>query len=672
MRRDWVAILGIVLVVLGMGILGYPDASDTAIEDDQTIVVGQAIDHHPIYQCGPSWRPPIEQSYANFVQWSPDGTFLVFNYDQTVWAVDDAGIWLRKIVDANPGYLFQYGYQSDVSPDGMRIVYATCEYTNDAFRGDKDPRASHGYEIGIVNVDGTGRQRLTNNASFENYPAWSPDGGRIAFVAGPHLDPAIRIDRYIDLYTMAADGTDTQLVASFRQTGGSSLAKNQAETRPTAIAFVPPVWSPNEELLAFLARVGSIDNGWNILYSVRDDGTGLLRIAEKVVSVPAWSPDGRHLAYARFFGNVVSLFTVAADGSNEELITTITSKNGFMGDYYRSWISTVSWSPDGTKLLYTCGVGACIVNVEDSRHLELPLRLISWKQPVVSAWSPDGERVALYDTDSGRVITLAPDGTDPRGLVWLEKARHKYGELAAWNAPRIQARVDVSVCAAGSVVPEPEANPGLVRDCETLLELRDTLGGRTYLDWLGGIPISRWQGVTLGGTPPRVHYLDLVGAQLTGTLPPQLGQLTELRGLNVANVEWEYLPRVYNGLTGSIPPELGNLSKLEYLLLANNFLSGEIPPELGNLTNLRRLTLGLNYLTGSIPAELGRLTELETLDLGYNRLHGSIPPELAALQQLQGVSHRKGLFLRDNDLSGCVAAELPDIWVEASGLERCA
>ncbi len=80
----------------------------------------------------------------------------------------------------------------------------------------------------------------------------------------------------------------------------------------------------------------------------------------------------------------------------------------------------------------------------------------------------------------------------------------------------------------------------------------------------------------------------------------------------------------------------------ELLELNNNsLLVGPIPPELGNLTMLRVLTLDNNNLSGPIPAELGDMRGLGRLGL------------------------------QANDLTGCVPVELRDLWVEASGLERC-
>ena len=235
-----------------------------------------------------------------------------------------------------------------------------------------------------------------------------------------------------------------------------------------------------------------------------------------------------------------------------------------------------------------------------------------------------------------RLYTIARDGTDLRGVI-LGAGR---GSVLAWNAPPERAEADLKVCAAGSVVPAPEQNPGLVQDCQTLLGLRNALAGRAELNWNGEIPIAAWEGITLGGEPLRVHGLILGTRGLTGRLLPELGKLAELRYLVFDRSVTQSL-QIANTLTGAIPPEIGQLTKLVDLRLSGNYLSGEIPPELGYLTNLGILRLDGNYLSGSIPTEL------------------------SALKQLQE------LTLTGNELSGCVPAELPETWVEASGLSRC-
>ena len=68
--------------------------------------------------------------------------------------------------------------------------------------------------------------------------------------------------------------------------------------------------------------------------------------------------------------------------------------------------------------------------------------------------------------------------------------------------------------------------------------------------------------------------------------------------------------------------------------LTDSGLTGEIPPEIGELTNLTSLVLRYNELTGPIPSTMGNLTSLVKLELQYNNLSGSIPAELWSLDSL--------------------------------------
>ena len=216
----------------------------------------------------------------------------------------------------------------------------------------------------------------------------------------------------------------------------------------------------------------------------------------------------------------------------------------------------------------------------------------------------------------------------------------------------------------GSSAVSGYSGAGIVTDCETLLASRDVLRGEQSLNWSMDLPIDDWEGVEIRSD--RVFGIDLREGELSGSLPAELGNLTDL----------SYLWLPYNELSGPIPPELGNLSKLRSLWITSNDLSGPIPHELGNLTDLRYLSIGLNELSGPIPHELGKLTalsylrlagnelsgpipsdlgkltNLETLHLGNNELSGPIPPELGKLTNL------KNLYLGNNRLSGPIPPEL--------------
>ena len=113
-----------------------------------------------------------------------------------------------------------------------------------------------------------------------------------------------------------------------------------------------------------------------------------------------------------------------------------------------------------------------------------------------------------------------------------------------------------------------------------------------------------------------------------------------------------------NQLTGSIPPEIGNLTNLNYLGLGANQLTGYIPPEIGNLTNLTTLLLGFNDLEGSIPLDIGNLTNLNFLFLGYNQLTGPIPQEIGNLTNLIE------LVFENNQLTGVIPESICNLNIE--------
>ena len=188
---------------------------------------------------------------------------------------------------------------------------------------------------------------------------------------------------------------------------------------------------------------------------------------------------------------------------------------------------------------------------------------------------------------------------------------------------------------------------GVAVDREALEALYHATGGpdwRNRANWLSEAPLGEWFGVVTDSNG-RVTSLTLTGNGLSGAIPPELGDLTNLQEMYL----WG------NELIGAIPPELGDLTNLQVLWLGHNELIGAIPPELGDLTNLQVLILGSNELIGAIPPELGDLTNLQELYLWGNDLIGAIPPELAGLTNLQV------LELGGNELSREIPPELADL-----------
>ena len=339
---------------------------------------------------------------------------------------------------------------------------------------------------------------------------------------------------------------------------------------------------------------------------------------------------------------------------------------------------TVSWTPPRET-------GGADIASYDVRHIE-------------SAAADKSDASWSVATDAWPVGPLRYTITGLKGDTPYDvqvRAAHGAG-TGPWSETFTGTPEAPSVCVTGSAVSDV-TNAGLVSDCEALLAARDTLAGSATLNWSAGTPIEEWDGIRMGGrypslegTPQRVTRLYLHGRGLSGTIPADLGDLSELRWLylhrndltgeipaaldRLARLEWLYLydndltgisgdlgaglaslRRLFahrNDLSGEIPAGLGSIPNLDWLTLYKNQLSGEIPVELGSLKRLRRLYIHENSLSGGIPGELGGMSILTHLLLHRNDLTGVVPAELGGLSNLEWLS------LYDNDLSGGIAVEL--------------
>ena len=191
-------------------------------------------------------------------------------------------------------------------------------------------------------------------------------------------------------------------------------------------------------------------------------------------------------------------------------------------------------------------------------------------------------------------------GTGLNGEVPVE-----WGALENLSQARLPGMLCLPEELAGTAVHGAQKSDGytnvLCPDLEALLALYKATDGDNWEnneDWLSGEPIGSWHGVSADNYPTgpkrtfRVNELLLANNNLTGELPPELGNLSSLRGISLdRNPE----------LTGEIPAEWGNLSNLNGIYLRGTGLSGEVPVEWGALENLSYAWLGVPLC---VPEEL--------------------------------------------------------------------
>ena len=328
--------------------------------------------------------------------WLPDGSQVVFSrYFQGVFVVDVAGTRLNTIPRNAPiENSFDAGnYSPSLSPDGSQVVYVSIlDGDNVHVVSVAMSSADDSWLRKILRFLGFDVRRLTDDGHNIN-PAWSPDGSLIAYTAYGGL-----------LTLMAASGSEKRVLAPSARSLG-----------------YPPVWSPDGSQIAFVGLEGDSKEGFSFpLYIVRPDGSELTRLWD-VVSVPTWSPDGSRIAFFLAEEKSAVLYTWDLNGTDLRLLLSVEEVNFSRVMHNELLYDTLSWSPDGSALLFASEyVEGHVVSVDDGRIL------VDLEQGG-AAWSPDGARIAVVTRlptgktewiDFREVLyTMARDGTDKRVLV---------------------------------------------------------------------------------------------------------------------------------------------------------------------------------------------------------------------------------------------------------------
>ncbi len=246
-----------------------------------------------------------------------------------------------------------------------------------------------------MNVDGSRRRAVTPMGFYEG-PVWSPDGAQLAFVR-------YRRDN-ADVYVANADGSGKRRLAH-------------------AISYVPnpfgagkgghatPAWSPDGRKIAFMSN----RDGSEEIYLVNLDGSGLVNPTRSRGrdNRPMWSPNGRLIAFRSDRDGNGEVYVMNADGSGVRRLTRNPASDG-----------GPVWSPDGRKLLFVRfrhgNSDIYVMNRDGSGQRNLtpearPARIARDGSP---AWSPDGRFIAfLSERDStGRIYVMTADGREQGAL----------------------------------------------------------------------------------------------------------------------------------------------------------------------------------------------------------------------------------------------------------------
>lgn len=238
-------------------------------------------------------------------------------------------------------------YAPTGSPDGTRIAFAVSMTELNGVRVD---------DIFAVDRNGLNMRRLTNAPGYDNAPAWSPTGARIAWV---HYG----VDERADILVMNADGTNPENLTG-DLTGGVGA----------------PAWSPDGTRLAFVQSTSGVGGTTTRLITMRADGTDKRVITSTTTGFdasPSWSADGTQIAFLRFYQGDNDITIVGAQGGP-------TTRLALPGNQW-----SPAWSPDGRYIAYHQSLGPTtnIFTVRpDGTHIRLRTVDPAWGGGVKPTW----------------------------------------------------------------------------------------------------------------------------------------------------------------------------------------------------------------------------------------------------------------------------------------------